>query len=86
MNKRTLLNGIIVMLIVATTSVVTTFANSNQGGGDKQGPPPEAIKACDGKQEGDAVKFSGRNGESLSATCQTIENLLVAVPEGHKRQ
>lgn len=69
---------------LVTMMAVTACAKGNMGGGKQQGPPPEAIKACEGKQEGDSVSFKGRRGESLSATCQTIDGQLAAVPEGHK--
>jgi len=36
------------------------------------------------KEEGDPVSFKGRGGESLKATYQTVQDMLVAVPEGHK--
>lgn len=47
-----------------------------------QGPPPEAIKACKGQHVGNIVKFVGVKGESITARCQDIQGLLVAVPEG----
>tara|TARA_R110002095_G_scaffold207010_1_gene191531 strand:+ start:587 stop:862 length:276 start_codon:yes stop_codon:yes gene_type:complete len=45
-----------------------------------QGPPPEAIEACDGKQLGDEVGFTGRRGETLEARCQERDGKLVAMP------
>jgi hypothetical protein len=47
-----------------------------------QGPPPEAIKACEDKQVGDSVKFTGRRGEKLTAVCKEMNGTLAAVPEG----
>ncbi len=82
MNTNNLLKGLTAMIIIATLSGVTAYAGSR----GQQGPPPEAIEACKTKQEGDTVTFSGRGGESLSATCQTIEGELVAVPAGHKNR
>lgn len=83
-----LLRGLALMIMITLLSVVAACASGNRSGGPggQQGPPPEAIEACEGKQEGDAVSFSGRRGESVSATCQTVNDQLVAVPEGHKRQ
>jgi hypothetical protein len=89
MNSRHLFKGIAIMMVVTTLTVAAACAKSNRGGGPgggHQGPPPEAIEACEGKQEGDSVTFSGRDGESLSATCQVVEDQLVAVPKGHRRQ
>jgi len=86
MDIKKLWKGLTVAMIVTVLSVVVACAeSSNRGGGPggQQGPPPEAIKACEGKQEGDSVTFAGRNGDNLKSTCQTVENQLVAVPEGH---
>ena len=88
MKNTLVIKGLAIMTIFTVLSAVTACANSNRGGGPgggQQGPPPEAIKACEGKQEGDAVSFTGRGGGALKATCQTVEGQLVAVPEGHKR-
>jgi hypothetical protein len=88
MNIINIVKGLAVIVIFASFSAFTAYANSDRGGGPgegKQGPPPEAIKACEGKREGDIVSFSGRRGGSLKATCQKIEGQLVAVPEGHRR-
>lgn len=41
-----------------------------QGGADRpHGPPPEAISACQGKSDGAACTFTGRQGEQLTGTC-----------------
>jgi len=75
------------MLVFATLSAVPACAGSNRpggGGGRPQGPPPEAIEACEDKAEGDTVSFAGRGGDSISATCQMVDDQLVAVPEGRK--
>ena len=47
--------------------------NRSQQGAQGQrpaGPPPEALAACKGKQEGDQAEFTGRQGETVSGTCQ----------------
>lgn len=51
-------------------------------GGKPPGPPPEAIAACNGKAEGVAASFSGRNGETVSGTCQKIGDVLAVRPAG----
>ena len=87
MTTRHLLKTVFAFLAITTLTAVAACADSNRGGGPgdrPQGPPPEAIKACEGKVEGDSVTFSGRRGESIEATCQTVQDQLVAVPEGHK--
>ena len=43
-----------------------------QGQGQRpSGPPPEAITACEGKQEGDQAQFTGKQGETVTGTCQS---------------
>jgi hypothetical protein len=44
-------------------------------------PPPEAIKACEGKVEGDVVSFETRRGDTLEGSCKKIDAQLVAVPD-----
>lgn len=78
--------SLILLFAAALLISVSACASGQQGGGGRggmQGPPPEAIEACQDKAEGDTVSFSGRGGESISATCQMINDQLVAVPEGH---
>ncbi len=53
-----------------------------RGGGKPKGPPPEAIEACDGLNEGDAVQFTTPCGETVSGTCRDIRGKRIAVPEG----
>lgn len=65
------------------------------GGGPQQGPPnmakddsktdevppTEAFTACEGKQEGDFVVFILSEGKQIKATCQIIDDHMVAVPQ-----
>ncbi len=77
------LSAILMLLILFP--VIGCAENSKQDQRGHQGPPPEAIEACKDKNEGDAVTFAGRQGETLKATCEkTPEGTLVARPEGHK--
>lgn len=94
MSTTNILKSFTVLAVIASLAAFTACAggggrsggpDGSGPGGGKQGAPPEAYKACEGKQEGDAVTFSGRDGESLKATCQTVDGKLVAVPEGHRR-
>jgi hypothetical protein len=48
----------------------------------RMGPPPEAIEACKGKTEGDAVEFTTPRGEKIKATCELMGGQMAAVPEG----
>ena len=86
MKTKTFLKGIVPIMMVSMLAL-TGCSNSNKNSRDNktQGPPPEAIKACTDKQEGDSVSFSGRGGRSVTGTCQTINGQLVAVPEGHRQ-
>lgn len=59
---------------------------NGERGGKRKGPPPEAIEACANLQEGDTVSFEPLRGDTLEATCEIIEDQLVAVPQRHKRR
>lgn len=74
-----------VFVSLLTLMPLTACGKGNDNGRRPQGPPPEAIEACEGKTAGDSVTFADREGESLSATCEEIDDQLVAVPEGMKR-
>lgn len=82
-NIKTLKYSTILMLLVLmpVAGCADNFDGERKPG--PQGPPPEAISACKDKQEGDSVTFAGFQGESVSATCRTMQGMLVAVPEGH---
>lgn len=69
------------ILIGAITFISQIAAASNDENRRPSGPPPVAIKACEGKEVGDAVTFAGRRGEELKATCKEIEGQLAAVPD-----
>ena len=72
-------------LVLALLKILTAAAcgkKETHRRGRRQGPPPEAIAACTDKQAGDSVEFSGRNDETVQATCREINGRLVAVPAG----
>lgn len=75
--KTTLFMAIMIILL-PITGCATSDGPGN--GRHQQGPPPEAVSACEGKQAGDSVEFSGRRGETIEATCQEMNDQLVAVP------
>lgn len=75
--KAALLMAILVLLPIAGCAAGDD-ANNNR----RKGPPPEAISACEGKQAGDSVEFTGRQGETLTATCKEMNGQLAAVPAG----
>ena len=51
-----------------------------------KGPPPEAKAACVDKAEADEVSFESRRGDVITASCQLIDNELVAVPKDHQHK
>lgn len=71
------------ILILATLLLlpIAGCANDKKSDGQHQRPPPEAIKACEGKTTGDLVQFVGRKGKQVKATCQDMQGQLVAVPK-----
>jgi hypothetical protein len=74
---------IICLLVLISLIPVASWASANDGKGkQRNGPPPEAIEACEGKEVGDSVGFTGRRGKTLTATCEERNGQLVAVPEG----
>lgn len=47
------------------------------------GPPPEAISACDGLNEGDVCLFTTRRGDDIEGTCGTTrKGDFACIPEG----
>ena len=67
--------------LMAVIVMLSTNANASNNSHKKTGPPPEAFAACQGKEVGDAVTFSGRNGEKVEAVCKEIHDQLVAAPD-----
>lgn len=62
----------------------------DQGRGPGNGPPgreppPEAIEACEGKNEGDKVEFETPHGDIVKGSCMKKDDLLFAVPENGQR-
>lgn len=88
--KNSKMNAMICLLVLVSLLPITGLAYASDGEGKRRkGPPPEAFEVCKGKQSGDSVEFTGRRGETLTATCEERNDRLVAVPEGmreHKRQ
>lgn len=72
----------LILILVAMTTLSMSAIAQQRSERDRK-PPKEAIEACQNKSEGDSVSFETRRGDTLSGTCQTINDSLVAVPEGH---
>ena len=70
-----------VAAIFVSTSASLEAQQARGQGGHERRPPPEAFEACADKAQGDSVTFETRRGDSLSGTCEMIEDSLVAVPD-----
>ena len=81
-NKRSKAAILAIMFALLPLVATSACANNQNARGPQRGAPPEAIKACEGKNAGDTTSFTGRQGETLEATCKEIEGTLAAVPEG----
>lgn len=71
--------------LLTTLSMTSAMAHPSDSG-KRHGPPEEAIAACEGYIEGDAVSFEAPNGESLEATCKKVSGVLAAVPNDHGKR
>ena len=45
-------------------------------------PPREVVDACNGKQQGETCQIVTPHGDTLTGTCQSIQNQVACVPEG----
>ena len=71
---------------LAQTAAAEPDAGASGSGGRHHGPPQEAIAACAGKTDGATVSFTGRTGKSITGTCKTgPDGVMAARPEhsGH---
>lgn len=48
---------------------------------DRPRPPQAAFDICQGKQAGECVEFTNRQGQAVRATCTAVGDTLVAIPE-----
>ncbi|MCF6180320.1 MAG: hypothetical protein L3J63_13190 [Geopsychrobacter sp.] len=81
MNRQGWIKVVLVATLISLMPMIGWAGSNNNQGRRSQGAPPEAIKACEDKQAGDSVEFTGRRGETLAATCQEHAGQLVAVPD-----
>jgi hypothetical protein len=79
--NRTLAAAAATLLLALPLAGTAADAAPSQGG-KPPAPPPEAIAACNGKAEGATASFAGRNGETISGTCQKIGDVLALRPAG----
>ena len=82
MNKYHAKRAVLLMAIMILLPITGCAADDDSSNRRRKGPPPEAISACEGKQVGDIVEFTGRRGETVKATCKEMNSQIVAVPAG----
>ncbi len=76
------LSGFCFTALAQGNSSTSSSGGPGGPGGRPPGPPPEAVAACKGKSEGAEVSFTGRNGETMTGTCRSINGQLAAMPKG----
>ena len=82
-NRTNAMIAVLVLLLAGPASAAS--ARPGPGGGEgRRGPPPEAIKACEGKQSNDQCSFTGRGDETLTGICSAPPGVdeLACAPEG----
>ena len=67
-------------LAVALAQAQSAPPEGAAGHGKPPGPPPEAVQACQGKKTGDSASFSGRDGRSMTGTCESVDGVLAVRP------
>ena len=72
---------ILVLLVLAQVAACAGKETLQSHKPGHHGPPPEAIEACKGHQEGDKVTFKTPHGDEISGICKKLPELLVAIPE-----
>ena len=80
-NRTNAIIAALVLLLAGQASAA--FARPGDGDG-RRGPPPEAIKACEGKERNDQCSFTGRHDDTIEGTCLAPPDIdqLACVPEG----
>ena len=76
-------SGVILVLLALTQVAACADKEIPRGHGPgHHGPPPEAIEACKGHEEGDKVTFKTPRGDEVTGICKKFPEVLIAVPEG----
>jgi hypothetical protein len=77
-----------IAIAILFTLSIPTLAMA-RGDGDRppqrRGSPPQvALDACASAELSAPCSFVGRRGEELTGTCESIQDQLACVPEGHR--
>lgn len=79
------LSIILVLLTVCTLHAYAKNGPSKNGRGQRQGPPPEAYTACEDKSAGDTAEFVSPHGDTVTGTCEEVDDKLVLKPDNPRR-
>ena len=77
MNKTLII--FIVILIMSLCSIAYARRSGHQ---PPHKPPQEAIDACSNKSETHSCDFVTPHGDTITGTCEVIQNQLACKPEG----
>lgn len=69
------------IMTIPVSAVAQPASPPGQQTGDPSQPPPEAIAACEGKQQANPCQVNTPQG-TVAGTCAAIQNQLVCAPEG----
>lgn len=81
------INLCLASILIVAIVVLSPFCVRAQGGpegGRPPGPPPEMVEACQGKSTGNSCEFVGRQGATVSGTCQASRedaSQLICLPK-----
>ena len=71
--QKYLRSSLVAACFLITSGLVVAQSSDQKEPRERKGPPPQAIEACSGLNEGDACKFTGRRGEA-SGICSIPPN------------
>ncbi|TAK73609.1 MAG: hypothetical protein EPO12_22015 [Aquabacterium sp.] len=81
MMKNIAFAAIVVLNAYFASLSIADAADSGASAPSGQPPaPPEAVAACQGQAAGTTVSFTGRRGDTLTGTCETLNGVLAARP------
>ena len=81
LTKNQLFKSTAFTIIAFSFATSLAFANPQKGKDRPIGPPPEAIEACVDLAQGDAVSFENKRVDTVTGTCQLIDEQYVALSQ-----